>query len=92
MPLEFAGGIAALASTPEEMIALDTHLGKLEKLDPNAARVFALRYFLGYTSSEAADLLSMDPGALRKDWEHAKAWRRDRINQDLSHSAKRLAK
>lgn len=74
------------------MISLDSHLHRLEKLDARAAQVFSLRYFLGYTADEAAGLLAMDPATLRKEWEHAKAWLRDRINQDLSHSAKRAAK
>ena len=92
LPLENAGHVAALASTPEEMISLDSHLAELEKLDPDAAQIFSLRYFLGYTGTETAELLSGEPMKVRKDWEYAKAWLRDRINQDLIHSAKHSAK
>ncbi len=92
LPLENAGHVAALASTPEEMFSLDAHLVQLEKLDPIAAQIFSMRYFLGYTGIETAELLSTDPMKVRKDWEYAKAWLRDRINQDMIHSARRPAK
>lgn len=92
LPLENAVHVAALASTPEEMFSLDAHLVQLEKLDPSAAQTFSLRYFLGYTGIETAQLLSADPMQVRKDWEYAKAWLRDRINHDMIHSAKRSPK
>lgn len=43
-------------------------------------------------ATEVASLTSRDLGEVRKDWEYAKVWLRDRINQDLIHSAKRSAK
>jgi RNA polymerase sigma factor (TIGR02999 family) len=92
LPIESATAVAALASTPEEILSLDAHLKRLEKLDPGAAKVFSMRYFLGHTAAEVADLLVKDVAEIRKDWEYAKAWLRDRINQDLIHSAKRSAK
>ena len=92
LPMEKATYVATLASTPEEMISLDNHLRTLEKLDPQAAEIFGFRYFLGYTSVETEELLSIDPTKSRNDWEYAKAWLRDRVNQDLIHEAKRSAK
>ena len=92
LPVEFASGASALASTPEEMLSLDAHLKKLEKLDPAAAQVFAMRFFLGHTGAEVADLLTREAADVRKDWEFAKVWLRDRINQDLIQSAKRSPK
>ena len=92
LPVEFASGVSALASTPEEMLSLDAHLKKFEKLDPAAAQVFHLRFFIGHTAAEVADLTSRDITEIRKDWEYAKVWLRDRINQDLIHSAKHSAK
>ncbi|MCC6537406.1 MAG: sigma-70 family RNA polymerase sigma factor [Bryobacterales bacterium] len=92
MPIDVAEEMAALGSTPEEMLALDAHLERLQQLDPRAARVFELRFFLGHTAAEAAALLAISEAAVRNDWEHAKAWLRAAIDQDLSQSTRRAAK
>jgi len=90
--LEDAHEIRAIVSSPEEMLSLNTHLNRLEKLDPKAFEVFSLRYFLGHTGEAVAELLSRDPHDVRQDWEYAKVWLRDCINQDLNQSARHLAK
>lgn len=92
VPADTATEVAALGSTPEEMLALDTHLDRLEQLDPPAALVFGIRFFLGHTQAEAAELLEITEVEVRKDWEHAKAWLRAAIDQDLSQSTRRAAK
>jgi RNA polymerase sigma factor (TIGR02999 family) len=92
LPLDHAGPVAALASSPDEMLSLEAHLKELEKLDPPAAQVFSMRFFLGQTGDEAAGILGRDASGVRRDWEYAKAWLRDRITHDLSQSAKRSAK
>ena len=54
--------------------ALDEALERLERLDPEQARIIELRYFAGYGVDEAADALGMSPATLKRRWALARAW------------------
>jgi RNA polymerase sigma factor (TIGR02999 family) len=54
--------------------ALDEALDRLERLDPEQARIIELRYFVGLTVEEAADALGMSPATLKRRWAIARAW------------------
>jgi len=54
--------------------ALDEALDRLERLDPEQARIIELRYFAGYGVEEAAEALGMSPATLKRRWSLARAW------------------
>src|SRR5688572_24576423 len=54
--------------------ALDEALGRLERLDPEQARIIELRYFAGLGIEEAAAALNMSPATLKRRWALARAW------------------
>lgn len=54
--------------------ALDEALERLERLDPEQARLVELRYFVGLSVEEAADVLHMSPATLKRRWALARAW------------------
>jgi RNA polymerase sigma-70 factor (ECF subfamily) len=54
--------------------ALDDALERLERLDPEQARIIELRYFAGYGVDEAAAALGMSPATLKRRWSLARAW------------------
>jgi RNA polymerase sigma factor (TIGR02999 family) len=58
----------------EEMVALDAALDQLEALDERKVRVLELRFFLGCTNEETAQLLSVSRATVDRDLEFAKAW------------------
>jgi RNA polymerase sigma-70 factor (ECF subfamily) len=67
----------ALVFTPEkslELLKLDESLQRLTELDPRQARVVELRFFGGLTVEEAADVLSVSPKTVKREWSMAKAW------------------
>ena len=65
----------AVAADPESMLpALDDALERLEKIDPEQARIVELRYFGGLSIEEAADALGMSPATLKRRWSLARAW------------------
>ena len=65
----------ALAADPETMLpALDEAISKLEKLDPEQARIVELRYFGGLTIEEVADTLGRSPATIKRAWTVARAW------------------
>jgi RNA polymerase sigma factor (TIGR02999 family) len=72
VPLDEAANAAAVGS--DEMVALDEALRGLEEVDPQKARVVALRYFAGLSIEETADVLGISPTTVRREWRRAKAW------------------
>ncbi len=66
--------ISWVDAASEEMLALNTALDQLELLDERKVRVVELRYFLGCTNDEAAELLAISRPTVDRDLEFAKAW------------------
>src|SRR5437773_7862887 len=54
--------------------ALDEALERLERLDPQQAKIIELRYFAGLSIEEAAEALAMSPATLKRRWSLARAW------------------
>jgi RNA polymerase sigma-70 factor (ECF subfamily) len=54
--------------------ALNEALDRLEKLDPEQAKIVELRYFAGLGVEEAADAMGMSPATLKRRWSLARAW------------------
>jgi RNA polymerase sigma factor (TIGR02999 family) len=59
---------------PEDLLALDQALDRLEKLEPRAARVVELRFFGGLSEKEASAVLDISRATLKRDWTFARAW------------------
>ena len=72
VPIDEARDVA----TPREVpfLALDHSLDRLEKIDPQLARIVELRVFAGLTIEEAASVLTVSPSTAKRDWRAAKAW------------------
>lgn len=58
----------------ERVLVVDQALGRLESLDPRAAKVVELRFFGGLSEAEAAEALQISVATLKRDWEFAKTW------------------
>ena len=57
-----------------DVVALDEALKRLAELNPRHGQIVELRYFGGLTEDQVADLLSISPRTVRRDWSLAKAW------------------
>jgi len=68
---------AALSSVdPEDLLALDEALHRLAEVDPRASRIVELRYFVGLTNEEIAEVIAASEKTVKRDWNTAKAWLR----------------
>lgn len=76
--LSAVDGLNAVAH-PEDLIALDDLLVKLEAADPRAARVVELRFFGGLTEEEVATVVGVAPITVKRDWRTARAWLLSRL-------------
>jgi RNA polymerase sigma factor (TIGR02999 family) len=65
-----------------DLIELDDALKSLAKLDARQAKIVELRFFGGLSIEEAAEVLKVSPGTVRRDWSLARAW----LYRELSHT------
>src|SRR5262249_27694036 len=66
--------LAAPEAQGDALVALDEALTRLERHDPDAARLVKLRYFAGLSHQEAAEALGISRGAADRLWSLARAW------------------
>lgn len=62
-----------------DLEALDEALARLAALDARQAEVVELRYFIGLTIEETADVLGIAPATVKRDWTVARAWLHDAL-------------
>ena len=65
-----------------EIVALDETLERLAEIDPRKSQIVELRFFGGLSIEEAAEVLSVSPGTVMRDWTMAKAWLRREMSKD----------
>ena len=58
----------------EDLLALDTALGELARVNPRQAMMIESRFFGGLDISETAALLELSEATVLRDWRAAKAW------------------
>ncbi|MEM6327819.1 MAG: sigma-70 family RNA polymerase sigma factor [Bacteroidota bacterium] len=63
----------------EEVLALDEALDQLAVLSERQAEVVQLRYFVGLTIPETADVLGISPATVKREWTVARAWLHDAL-------------
>lgn len=63
-----------LDRAPEEVLAVDAALARLESVDSRSARVVVLRFYLGLGEVEIAQALGLTERTVRRDWTFARLW------------------
>jgi RNA polymerase sigma factor (TIGR02999 family) len=66
--------LAAPQPRPDDLVALDEALSRLESHDAAAARLVKLRYFAGLSQQDAAEALGISRRAADRLWALARAW------------------
>jgi RNA polymerase sigma factor (TIGR02999 family) len=71
-----AADVAELAADqdPEEILALDEAVRRLEQQEPTSAQVVKLRFFAGLTVPEVAQITGMSERTVKREWQYARAW------------------
>jgi len=69
-------GIADLAddTDPEDILALDEAMQRLEARDARMGQVVRLRFYAGLSIEETAEALGVAPRTVKRDWTFARAW------------------
>ena len=69
-------GVADLVarSDPEEILAVDEAIRRLEGQNPQAANIVRLRFYAGLNPEETAQAADLSPRTVYRLWAYARAW------------------
>jgi len=63
-----------VTENPDQILALDQALRRLDKQDPRIADVVRLRFFAGLSVEETAKALEVSERTVKREWSVARAW------------------
>lgn len=68
--------VAQLAAEqdPEEILALEEAIRRLEGVEPRAAEIVKLRFFAGLSIEETAEVTGLSVRTTNREWKFARAW------------------
>ncbi|MCB1086386.1 MAG: sigma-70 family RNA polymerase sigma factor [Verrucomicrobiae bacterium] len=66
----------------DEVVAVSEALDAFTKVDPETAELVRLKYFIGLSWEEIAELTGQSTRTLRRRWTYAKAWLRAAISEE----------
>jgi len=70
-----------LMAPADEILAVNDALEKLTGIEPLAARIVKLRYFVGMTVPEIAEALEISVSTVERHWTYARAWLRTAVQE-----------
>jgi RNA polymerase sigma factor (TIGR02999 family) len=80
LPLDDA--VASFEERSLDLIALDEALSRLATFDEEKSRIVELRFFVGLTNDETADVLGVSTRTVERGWRLAKAWLRKEVEKE----------
>jgi RNA polymerase sigma factor (TIGR02999 family) len=78
----FDESLETTLSDGEDLLALDTALTELARIEPRQAMMVESRFFGGLASAETAELLGVSEATVLRDWRAARAWLAHELRRD----------
>lgn len=72
--VSFDDSLDSPATGQEDLLALDTALTELARLEPRQALIVESRFFGGLEVGEISNLMGLSEATILRDWRAAKAW------------------
>lgn len=79
--VRFGDALEDVASCSKDLLALDSALEQLGRIQPRQAMMVESRFFGGLDVSETATLLNVSEATILRDWRAAKAWLAHELRQ-----------
>ena len=79
-PVPLEEKLAWIDARQVEFMDLDRVLDELEELDPRKCRMVELRFFLGFTAEETAELLSTSKATVDRELKFVRGWLYERLH------------
>lgn len=86
---DFPESVRSRRSQLEWAIAIDLLLEEMGQSSPRQRTVVELKFYLGFTDSEAAETLNLPLRSLQREWFLARRWLFERLNGDTCKPADR---
>src|SRR5205823_3536828 len=80
--VELDENATAADSDAGHILAISDALEKFARLDPQRAELVKLRYFVGLTINEAAEVLGISEPTAKRYWSFARAWLYEEIRAE----------
>jgi RNA polymerase sigma factor (TIGR02999 family) len=74
LPFTTLGDVAAIASSDDEVLAIDEALRQLEALDARQAKIVEMRFFGGLSVEEVAGALGISERTVKREWQKARGF------------------
>ncbi|MBN8597780.1 MAG: sigma-70 family RNA polymerase sigma factor [Planctomycetes bacterium] len=65
-----------------DVLEIEEALEKLARLDPRAVESVRLRFYMGLTTTETAEVMGVSESTVEKDWRVARAWLKRWLGSD----------
>jgi len=85
-PVTLDDAVRVDEASPEDLLALDEALSKLEQEDAGDFQVVMLRYFAGLTVAETADVLGLSQRNVERRWRFCRSWLARELGQPGAES------
>ena len=85
-PVSFDEGLFVSDERSAEVVNVHEALERLTEFDARKSQIVELRFFGGLSIEETAEVLSVSPGTVMRDWTLAKAWLRREMTTDGSQA------
>lgn len=66
----------------QDVLGVHEALGILEQVDPRQARIVELKFFVGLTLGEIAELLDISTATVSREWAMARVWLQTRLTDN----------
>lgn len=70
---------APTASDPQRVLEIEEALARLEIEEPRAATIVDMRFFVGLSDEDTAQMLGISARTVHREWTYAKAWLRKEL-------------
>ncbi len=78
-PVALHEDLAWVNAAGPDLLDLDNAMNELEKIDPRKCRIVELRFFLGLSAEETAEVLDISKATADRDLKFARSWLGDRL-------------
>ena len=72
--LELDESLVVSQQKASEVVALDEALKQLALIDPRQSRIVELRFFMGLSHEEIAEILQISVTTVKREWKTARLW------------------
>lgn len=74
LALDEAMAVPQAAANDVDLLGLNDALDKLAAMDERQSRIVELRFFAGLSIEETAEVMSLSPASIKREWSTARAW------------------